>query len=862
VVQHNRSANTGHLPRQLTSFIGREQELAELDRLLADPACRLLTLVGPGGIGKTRLAIEAAAPAVGAFAAGVRFVNLQPVSSIETLVTAIADALDFPLSGQDDPLAQLTGYLRDKEVLLLLDNVEHLIPANAADALLELLKTAPQVKMLLTSRAVLSIQEEWVFHVSGLSFPEKPEDWAKIEGCSAVQLFADRARRVRHNFALARDLEDVVRICRSVEGIPLAIEMAASWTKTLSCAEIADEVQRSIEFLGTTLRDVPERHRSMQAVFDHSWQSLNEDERDAFKRLSVFRGGFRRHAAERVAGASLTILSALVDKSLARWDPAGRYQIHELLRQLSESHLVQASEEAGHVRHLHANYYADFLHQRLPSALGHRQSEVVIEIEGELENVRAAWDWMVEHGDVEALDKSARTLAAYGLMRCRYLEIAQALEKAISRLDAMAATASTRTREIDVALAPMLSSLGWFYIRFGQFGEVEVVLQRCCAIYQRLGIPPVSGAGTDPALGLGMTASIRGDYDAAIRFGVEALQSSETHDHAVNRAYAYSVLASAAQAKGEYEQAQHYAQQALALTQQTGDRWFAPHFGLGNAALALGDYSSARRHFESFYEIRKEFDDRGGMATALNRLGDVALREGDHAQAQRLYCQALDLRREVNDKGGRATSLNGLGQVALAAGDDEQARQRLREALQIAHEIDYVPLIFSTLVGSGELLLRVGKTAFGFDALALALHHSACPRETKERAQGIVDAHTAASWDEGLTSAMRHAHEHSLDAMIESVLTTLAVPIAHSKTTQPKLGHDATPMQALFEPLTPRELEVMKLIATGLSNKDIADRLVISVGTVKAYTGQIYGKLGVNSRTQAVARARELSLLA
>jgi DNA-binding SARP family transcriptional activator len=279
-----------NLPHQTTPFIGRQEELAEIAQLLEGPSCRLLTLVGPGGIGKTRLALEAAARQIPVFPHRVCFVPLAAVSSASLLASSIVDALGFGLYGQGDPKVQLLNYLREKAVLLVLDNLEHLL--EEASFLIEILQIAPDVKVLVTSRERLNLQGEWVLEVEGLHFPESDEA-SEVESYSAVQLFAQSARRVYPSFQLSQKVKPhVVSICRFMGGMPLAIEMAAAWVRSLPCAEIATEVLHNLGFLVTSLRDAPERHQSLQTVFDHSWNLLTEEEKRAFRRLSVFRGGF------------------------------------------------------------------------------------------------------------------------------------------------------------------------------------------------------------------------------------------------------------------------------------------------------------------------------------------------------------------------------------------------------------------------------------------------------------------------------------------------------------------------------------------------------------------------------------------
>ena len=340
------------VPEQLTPFIGRQQDLEQISSRLVEPDCRLMTLVGPGGMGKTRLAVEIARLQQGDFADGVVFVSLIALDYVEDMVLAVANATSLQFYEGESVEEQLRDYLRVREILLVLDNFEHLLAG--ADILTGWLRESPGLTILVTSREPLNLQEEWVQRVEGMAYPTRPDDLNPGD-YSAVKLFAERAVQVNKTFDLQREQADVLHICRLTNGMPLAIELAAAWHRMLPIRDIASEIEQNLDFLETRLSNVPQRHRSVRAVFDYSWSLLDERERETFKKLSVFRGAFTLEAAKKTAGASLRVLATLVDKSLLGLLPDGRYSLHELLRQYTTELL--SHEEQYALRDVHATYY-------------------------------------------------------------------------------------------------------------------------------------------------------------------------------------------------------------------------------------------------------------------------------------------------------------------------------------------------------------------------------------------------------------------------------------------------------------------------------------------------------------------------
>jgi predicted ATPase len=376
-----------NLPIQLTELIGRQTELAEAKQLLT--RTRLLTILGPGGAGKTRLAIQAAADIAAEFSDGVFFISLADIRSDRDIVQAIAESLGLALASDEDVKAQLLTYVTNKCQLLVFDNFEHLLAG--ASIIPGILQAAPQIRVMITSRAKLNVTSETVFTLAGLETTwDSPAEAFHVSG---VQLFLDAARRVRPRFVLQpSDLDPLAKILRLTGGLPLGILLAAAWVDMLPVSEIATEIAKNLDFLETDISDVPDRHRSLRAAFDYSWALLSPEERKTFLALSVFRGGFSREAAQAVAGGSLGGLSILVKKSLVTASPeTRRYALHELLRQYAEAELRQDPDFNTHVSEAHAAFYAALMEASFTLFTQSDQPGALRIIEQDLDNVRSAW---------------------------------------------------------------------------------------------------------------------------------------------------------------------------------------------------------------------------------------------------------------------------------------------------------------------------------------------------------------------------------------------------------------------------------------------------------------------------------------
>ncbi len=851
-----------NLSHQTTSFIGREQEIEDILNLLDHADCQLLTLTGPGGIGKTRLALEVARRIGHRYADGVYFIPLQSLRSADYLPAAIIHVLGLPVHADSDLCQQLQQYLSRRRLVLFFDNFEHLLDGTGLIA--DLAAAAPEIKLLVTSREALNLHEEWRWPVQGLPFPHaETED---IETYSAIRLFIERARQIQPDFRLAEHRAAVIRICQQLEGIPLAIELAAGWIRTLDCDTIAHEIQKDLDFLTSRERNIPERHRSMRAVYNHSWRLLFEDERRVFQNLSVFHGGFTRAAAETVATASLTVLAALVDKSLVRQDAADRYDIHELLRQYGAELLAEYGE-ADAVAARHARYFADFMDDCQAQVKGPQQLAVLDRIEADFENIRAAWSYAVAHQAYPLVERMMDTLTLFGYMRSRFVETNALFEVArdafapapgdhphpvwgrvlirAPRADVTpvnTALEMAQHQHNDTETAFCLKERGIYYAYRGQYAHAFDDLQNSLNIYRRL--EDHFGMATAAANLIHLTM-VTGDWEAAqtyIELGMRLALGIGSLYHQ----YWFLFYAGwKACYDGCLADAECHLQEAVTLAKTLGFRVMAADSvgSLGFVAFLRGDFEQSRAWIIEDLETTTQVKAPGEQGFARIVLGHLACVEERYHEAKMIAEEALAL---VQPNQARERFIiRILAMAACGLGDFDQARHHLR-ALLVQETRPGTRLLCIPLWAI--LLAHEGRLQWAAELLGLAFTHPASARGwlehwpllTRLRAQL-----TAQLREETFTAAWGRGSQLDLDTVIEQLLVV----------------SDVQTRQPLIEPLTDRELEILRLVADGLSNRAIAETLTIVEGTVKTHVHNLCQKLSASNRTQLTARARVLGIL-
>lgn len=713
-----------HFPVQFTPFIGRETELAQILGQLTNPACRLLTLCGPGGIGKTRLSARAAESAAAKhldFEDGIYFVPLASVAAPDLLVTAVAGNLGLIFHESETPRQQLLNYLHPKKLLLVLDNFEHLL--EDVSLLVDILSTAPHVTILATSREPLNLRAEWLMLVEGLPCPpaKKTAKTVPPTAYSAVQLFLQAASRAQVGFSPTPQEETaVVHICRLVQGIPLAIEIAATWIRCHDCTTIAQEIARSLDFLVTPLRDMPPRHRSMRAVFEHSWELLSQTEQTALAQVSVFRGGFTLRAALAVTVATASELSALVSKSLLGRGEQERYELHKLLRQFAAEKLTTAQEEGpgkGEIWHRHSRFYLELLEQE-ETASG-RGSQT---LQNDLDNIRQAWQWATAQPCLPTIERSLKGLAHFYRLKGLVEEGERMLQVAVVAVQNLLQTAESTPANAAITLSRLLVYRARFLTIQGHYEEATAAAQTALALAESQQAPHCQALAQSA---LGELLQLQGEYDQALAYLQEARSfygtmgdSRETaavlsqlgviywhkgkHDEAldhyrqalaINRRLRHQAGIATVMSrtglvykdKGEYDEALQYYQEALQIDRELGHKaGIAQNTGnMGMAYRFKGEYRRALQCYEEALQIDRELGHKVGVARNTGNMGLIYKIQGNYDQALACYEQSLHIFRELGHRRGIAISLGNMANIYANTGRYDQALARYRQALQI-----------------------------------------------------------------------------------------------------------------------------------------------------------------------------------
>jgi len=661
-----RSGYAGSLPLQLTRFFGRDAELAALQQLLrpdaaASGAARLVTLTGPGGTGKTRLAIETARALLEPFAGAVWFVPLAELYDPRRIVDALLQALHLPPSPLVEPIQQVVEALAQQPSLLVLDNFEQLLagPRTAQEeglaALRRLLEEAPSLVCLVTSRQRLGLSGEREFPLMPLPVPQETDTPERLSLNESAQLFSDRAQTVKPDFQVTRgNAAAVAALCERLEGIPLALELAAGRAQVLTPGQMLRQLERRFDFLVSRQRDVALRHQTLRGAIDWSYQMLSPELQRFFASLSVFRGGWNLAAAEQVTQNSeevLDLLSQLRECSLVQAQDHPdemRFTLLETLRAYAEEKL--SAEERETLQSRHARYFLALAQEAAPALDGPRQGIWLDRLAAEQENLRAAFHWCQQDRErTEAGLRLAVALLRFWDMRGHFSEGRAFMQALLSQADTGPSTPP---------LAAAFNAAGFLAWRQGDYTVARTLHEQGLAHYQALGIKRGIAASLN---NLGLVAESEGDYAAARTLYEEglALQRELGNKHGI----------------------------AVSLD------------NLGNVASSLGDYAAARALHEESLALRREIGDRFGIAASLGNLAVVVSRQGDHARGRALHEESLALFREIGDKRGIATELLSLAELAVDQEDFASAQALLEESLALFRQVGDKPGIAAALAG-------------------------------------------------------------------------------------------------------------------------------------------------------------------
>jgi predicted ATPase/DNA-binding SARP family transcriptional activator len=713
------------LPSSGTPFIGREDEIQAITTELGRADNRLITLRGPGGIGKTRLALEIgsriAAQGAGRFLNGLYFVTLAAVDEPDLFAVNMAERLRFTPDGAKALDEELLDYLREKEVLLILDNLEQLQAAGpqTAQFIAAILAAAPQVKILATSRESLNLQDEFTFDLEGLRGPAAGETDPETFG--AVALFLAAARRAQPRFnPQGAELEQIVQICRRLEGIPLAIELASSWIRQYRPSEILTQLDGSLDFLATRSRAVPERHRSLRAVFEHSWSLLSAAEQDALVRLSIFPASFFAESAALVGEAAPAHLAALADKSLINRD-GSRYRLNPLLREFSFDRLKADAKTLLAAQASHSAHFNQFAAERHADYQRGDQTGSLNAIELELANVRLAMHDLIDRHLLASVPQGWEGMATFFWVRNRLQE---------GRSLVQAGLYSLAEPGSPVLRGRLLTWQAEFSMAMAEFEPAAADLAAARDLLQDAGDALAFGRTLECS---GRLAYFSADYDDAVRWFEASLAQVDQVDSPSDRAQALTALGNVyADGYADYQQGNAYLDEALAISRAQGDRNGIAKvlINQGSNALVQGSLDEARRLFEESLAAYRELDYGYGVWAALKNLGQIELALSHNDAAESWIREALSLNRDSGNRLATLRTLTLLARVLAGQQSFRAAHNQMLEALELAEALQSEHLVVEVLISVGRVMVEAGDLPAGLALTHFAIQHGETSRET------------------------------------------------------------------------------------------------------------------------------------
>lgn len=757
-----------NLPQALTSFVGRDAELRDVERLLAHEDARLLTLTGPGGSGKTRLALAVAGQQLSRFPDGVWFVDLSAVRDTDHLITEIGTSVGMKFQPTEAPLGQVKRHFERKRALLVLDNFEQV--ADAAEAVVDLLGNSEHLRCLITSRERLRVSGEHEYRVPPLALPPDTDALDALSRCDSVTLFLERAHQVAAGFGLTQQVaRTVAQICHRVDGIPLAIELAAARVRTMTPSEILSRLERSFDILGSRDRDVPERQRTLANVLDWSYGLLEPEEQEGLAALAVFQGGCTLKAAEEVltTSAVLDLLESLAGKSLLVTEEVSgqtRYLLFPAATHEYAARRLSESESHVDVRARHAAYYLQLAEAHKDMLIGPDQERAVAALTPEMDNIRAGRTWLASRRDGQGA-------ARYALATSRLMRLLGLWEE--RREWATQAKSVLGEDAPPQVVGDLLHTLALAHHDLCDYDAARGTYEDSLAIRRRLDNREGMAATLN---NLGIIAWARGDYEEARARYQESLDIQRELDDQRGVGASLSNLGSIACTVGDYKEAERLYQESLEKYRRLGESSSIANVlnNLGDLARRRGAYDEAEQHHRESLLLRQSLGDQSGIAASLNNLAEVACRQGDLTSAEQLCSDSLRMRRDLGDQRGVAMSLSTLGTIASASGRHQEGEAHLHKSLEAAHKLGERAMVALVLWELGHLYRAAGIRERAAELLACARAQlaeigvrrgyevSEINRELRELEKALGEAELAA--------AMIRGEAMSLDSAVQEVM--------------------------------------------------------------------------------------------
>lgn len=716
------------IPIQANAFIGRNTELKEIANLLGQESCRLLTLKGLGGIGKTRLAMQVTESQTETFSDGVHFISLAALQSANNLAATILGTLKISLIAGQTPEEGLKVNLRDKKIFLTLDNFEQILAG--ASLLGELLEQAANLKILVTSREPLNISWEVPFEIFGMNYPEKVtvDDFANYD---AVRLFTRTAKVADRQFQLtAEHYPAVLEICRVVEGMPLGLELAASWAANFSCQEIAEFLKEDVSMLENTLKDAPERHRNLNKVFEHSWNLLNELEQSMLSKLAIFRGGFDKDAAKSITKAPFITLLQLKQKSLVRKAKEERFDMHEVVRQGAEKKLKENVNEYKQTCTAHSQYYLNLFSSN-SETIKANEPEIIKVIEVNLDNIREAWEWAVDELDADTLEANLRLLNFFYINQGRFQDILNLYNYA---------EAQFRKHNTQHLFFPhLLNQKSWCLHKLGDVQQSITYTKESIESSKKL---KDTWGTISSLLVLGIIERERRNNSQARIAWQEALKLAEEHNEAVEMLNISSSLAVLEEEEGNYQQAETHYRHTLKIAQKTGltAKYLFYLNNLATFLLNTEQFNEAEILLQEGLKLAETTNQSAHLPYFLLKLAKIAnFRDKDYDKAWQLAQQALTLAQEQQNTAYCAKIQHFLGDVALATEQFSQSYTCLKKGFQLAKELNNPATIHEILISLAQLYSLEDKTDQAISLLGLLLQQTSLVKTTEKSARDLLE---------------------------------------------------------------------------------------------------------------------------